>query len=353
MNNRPESNPVIFDRTIHHDMPHGEEILADMLLRMYAEPVFPGISQSKRIYVNAGEKSYRGSDGETQLKLGILALGVCGSIFDEHPLPGEENPGTSCVWLVYNYLREEGLIPDEEALAWIQIVERADLNDRSGESSLMDIFQVVQLIYKLGDPENRNEEARIYAELVFGLQFKSNLEVFTNAAAEYSQGDVRPCDLACGYTVDVAVVNSDHPEILRYATTSHAGRPAILVQRRSSGNVGVYLIGNNKHRLKLNRVAKAFREKEAELRGQPITDDESLLEGDAQVEGAECWYYQSGAERLMNGSLRSEAEPTKLTVPMIVGMIKAHTRRLTKNEFEASQPRRSHQGQNGQMTARR
>lgn len=100
---------------------------------------------------------------------------------------------------------------------------------------------------------------------------------------------------------------------------------AVVIQQQPSGNVQIY---TNKDRRKLgfsvnmDRVAAYLRTAEQEAKHAVLTTDPEELASEGIVAGVEEWYYHLEGQMLLNGSLTTDNDPTKIPLDEIVEIVK-------------------------------
>jgi hypothetical protein len=121
--------------------------------------------------------------------------------------------------------------------------------------------------------------------------------------------------------VRVVTIDSDEDGIHKYARSEFGARAAIVVQRRSSGNVAVF--GNKQAGVDLREAARLIRLAEREAKGlEPAPADDKLL-ADGYAPGAEEWFYHRQGQMLLNGSLtQADVPPTRLGLDRIAELVK-------------------------------
>lgn len=309
---------------VTHHREHADELVGEILFRLYAERVIPGISTAPVEYLPAGTDTYEGMNGDQAFERGIVCLGVCGGPFDEHPRNGMKRGGKSTVTLVFEWLQEEELLSAEEVAAWMEIVEAVDKNDQTGASNPLDIFRTIASLYRSNKPD-AIEAVRTLVDIVVRVTFEQNLRVFTTSKAEFDKGEHTEV-LVGNRMVKVSVVESDDDSVIRYTLSPLSGQPAIFVQRQSDGHFQVHarkawVEGKG---LTVRNIVAALRRREAEILGIPEPSPfEQTMEGKVEVDGLEGIYYQREAERIFNGSLSNLGEPLlKTPWPAIVRIVK-------------------------------
>lgn len=104
---------------------------------------------------------------------------------------------------------------------------------------------------------------------------------------------------------------------------------AVVIQQQPSENVQIY---TNKDRRKLgfsvnmDRVAQDLRMAEQEAKHAVLTTDPDELASEGMVAGAEEWYYHLEGQMLLNGSLTTDNDPTKVPLDEIVEIVKRGVR---------------------------
>ncbi|MCX6721022.1 MAG: hypothetical protein NT026_00190 [Candidatus Staskawiczbacteria bacterium] len=121
-----------------HPRPHIEEIVAYLMLKLFGEKFFPGISQvSGLTFVNPRE-----ADGKEAEAKGEIMVGVGHGRFDEHPALGEPRKEGECAaTLVAKHL---GIMDNP---AWSKLIKFVTINDLKGQGSPFDVGYLPKIMY--------------------------------------------------------------------------------------------------------------------------------------------------------------------------------------------------------------
>ena len=133
---------MIYHTIITHENPDLDAILSSLLLKLFGEEKFPGVSKAKMEFVSAGVL-YKGENAQNLLEQGIITVDTGGGQFDTHP--DENNKvdraklNRSASDLVAEYL---GILSDPQ---WKLIIEYTRIHDSTGVS-LISSDQIHHLI---------------------------------------------------------------------------------------------------------------------------------------------------------------------------------------------------------------
>lgn len=336
-----------YDTIATHVMPHFDEILGIWLLQNFGEEQFPGIRTAKIIYWSAGRATPDGRSADDYEQNGVVAVGVGGGRFDEHPVVanGEQTEDECAATLVAKAL---GIEKDPELK---RILEFAVKNDRKGVGNTFDLAYMVKVLHqefpqepekvmgwtmqgieaKYFDPRRTGDFTLQYIALLLREQFPDSPEIAAylwfkqGLEARYKQqvqflGTKQEFERAAqveylpsGFDRPLKLVTavSDDTQLLKFALDQDGGRAAILIQKKSTGHVQIHT--NKRYRLTLDTVY------------QMICRDERQVSGGNTDEK---WYYHREAERLLNGSLTAPSvPPTVLSLEHINKIIKTGVRR--------------------------
>jgi len=240
----------------------------------------------------------------------ILEVGVGGGSFDEHPvINGKRKEGECSATLIAKALRIE---EDPSLQKLLRFTLSTDLK---GGSQPFDLSYLVKVLHQQfpKDPEKVIEwvtigiEAKYHEQLQF---FKDTKEEFDRAA------EIEEVQGPGGRMLKMVSIVSDNGQISKFARSVYGGRAAIVIQKRSSGNIQIFT--NKKFGLGLFDVARMIRIEEQQAKRKLITTDWKVLESEGKVEGVEEWFYHLEGQMLLNGSLTApDVPPTKLSLGKI------------------------------------
>ena len=119
----------------------------------------------------------------------------------------------------------------------------------------------------------------------------------------------------------VVTIDSDEDGIHKYARSEYGVRAAVVIQRRSPGNVAVF--GNKQAGVDLCEAAKLVRLAEREAAGVELAPDDERLLAEGYAPGAERWFYHRQGQMLLNGSLtQADVPATRLSLDRIAELVK-------------------------------
>lgn len=306
---------------VTHHRPHLDEICALMLLRRFGEERFPGIGTARLDYwTNDGEQNGRAA--EEYEKDGILLLGVGGGRFDEHAAGDAPRKTKECCATLV--AKELGIEDDPALESILRFVRTTDLN----EASPFDLASIVKMLHARypRQPEHAIEFATWILEAKLEEQqrfWNETARAFTNCSELRTilgtcttDSGVRTLNLL------VAVIGTDDELMNRYARAKQGTNAAIVVQVTSRGNVQIFT-NRRWNILSLYDIVKILRIKEQEKAGAPLTTNWRELQGEAQVPGAEAWYFHERGEMILNGALSApDVPPTKLSIEEILEAVR-------------------------------
>lgn len=291
-------------------------------------------------YWTTGGETPDGRSAEAYEQEGVLLIGVGKGRFDEHPSVNSERKQEECATtLVVKALGVE----DDPALE--KILQFVLNNDLRAAAHPFDIAYLTGLLHQChpSNPEKVTEwtmeglEAKYWEQLRFHTVAREEFE--RNAEVEEVVG---PGDR----TLRMVTIVSDNEQMNKFARSVHGGEAAIIIQKRSSGNV--QLFNNQKYGLVLYDVAQMLRLAEQEAKSNIMTTDWKLLASEGKVEGAEEWFYHHKGQMLLNGSLTAKGvPPTRLSLKQIKEIVRIG---INPDTFE---PSRTPDCQQGVCTAKR
>lgn len=315
-----------FDTIATHHRPHFDEITTIWLFKKFGEAKFPGISQAKIMYVDAGSEP-SGDMKEYQWEArGILAVGVWGGRFDEHPtLWKEREEGECAATLVAKALGVENDPSLEKILKFVVN------NDLKASGSPFDLPYIVKLLHQ--QHSDKPEIAMEWSMIGIEAKYLEQLQFWTRTKEEFEKtADIEEIEVFGGHKLKMVAVVSDDEQISKFARSEHGADAAVVIQRCSTGNTQIYM--NKKYGLTAYDVAQMIRLAEQEAKGKVITTDWRDLSREGRVEGAEEWYFHHEGQMLLNGSLTAKnIPPTKLSIEKIKGIMRIG---INPQAFESS-----------------
>lgn len=305
---------VFFDT---HEAPHLDEIAAKWLIEKFGNKEFLDKYAPNR----------------------ILAVGIGGGPFDEHPtVNGERKEGECAATLVAKALR----VDDDPALE--KILKFVVTHDLNGGDQPFDLSYLVKLLHQQF-PDNPE---KVIEWAITGLEakYQEQLSFFSTTKAEFDRAaEVEEIPRGEQMLRMVTIVSDDN-QMSKFVRSALGGQTAILIQKRSSANVQIFT--NKRFGLNLTDVAQIIRLEEQYKKGNIVTTDWELLKAEGKVEGVEEWYYHLEGQMLLNGSLTtSDIPPTRLSLEQIKEIV-----RIGVN-FQAFESSRASLCQRGTCTSTR
>jgi hypothetical protein len=305
---------VHFKSILTHERPHLDEIVAIWLLRKFGEQRFPGISTAAVSFLSLRRLAESGLTPKDYEAQGTLLLGIGGGRFDEHPTLEEGRKAGDCATTLV--AKELGVSEDPSLAKILRFVRAADVE---GNASPFDVSYVVKLLHARypDDPHRVIEWALVAIE----AKYQEQLRFFTVVKPEFD-AKARIEEIAVGQKrLRMVTIDSDEDGIHKYARSEYGARAAVVIQRRSSGNVAVF--GNKQAGVDLREAAKLVRLAEREAKGLESTHDEERLTAEGYAPGAEEWFYHRQGQMLLNGSLtQADVPATRLSLDRIAELVK-------------------------------
>lgn len=312
----------MFDSIITHERPHFDEYLAIFLLKKFGENKFPGIRMASIVYWNYGDGNGERSVDDYE-KEGMLFIGVGGGRFDEHsPIGGERKQGECAATLVAKAL---GIADD---LSLEKILKFALNNDIKAASHPFDIAYITKVMHQ----KYPNDSDIVMNWVMTGLEakYEEQNNFFNEAKKEFERmAKIENISGPRGVLRMVTIV-SDDEQISKFARSAYGGNTAIVIQKKTSGNVQIYT--DKRYGLVLYDVAQMLRLSEQKAKGKIATKDWKVLASDGAVAGAEEWHFHSVGQMLLNGSLTATRVPaTKIPLEQIQEIVRIG---INPNAFE-------------------
>lgn len=294
-----------------HIAPHLDEITAKWLIEKFADKKF--------LDKYAPNK--------------VLKVGIGGGPFDEHPAEnGERKEGECAATLVAKALR----VFDDPALE--KILKFVVMQDLKGGDQPFGLSYLVKLL-RQQFPDNP-EKAIEWAITGLEAKYQEQLWFFSTTKAEFERAAEVEEICQGEQLLKLVTILSDDNQINKFARSLFGGRTAILVQKRSSGNVQIFT--NKKFGINLADVAQMIRLEEQQAKNNIVTKDWKVLRAEGKVAGAEEWYYHLEGQMLLNGSLTAlDVLPTRLSIGRIKKLIRIGVNFQT---FESSRALRCQKG---------
>jgi hypothetical protein len=301
-------------KILTHERPHLDEIVAIWLLRRFGEKRFPGSSTAEVAFTSARKLAEAGLKPEDYEGRGTLLLGIGGGRVDEHPTLEEGRKGGECTTTLV--AKELGVNDDPSLSKILRFVRAADIE---GNASPFDVSYVVKLLHAQypADPQRVIEWALVAIE----AKYQEQLQFFTVIKPEFD-AKARIEEVTVGQRrFRMVTIDSDEDGIHKYARSDYGAKAAVVIQRRSSGNVAVF--GNRHAGVDLREVAKLIRLAEREAKGLEVVHDEERLTAEGHALGAEEWFYHRQGQMLLNGSLtQADVPATRLALDRIAELVK-------------------------------
>jgi hypothetical protein len=306
--------PPAFTRILTHERPHLDEIVAVWLLRRFGEQRFPGVATATVSFTSARKLVEAGLKPEDYEARGMLLLGIGGGRLDEHPTMEENRKAGDCATTL---VAKELGVSDDPALAKIlRFVRAADVE---GNASPFDISYVVKLLHaRYPDDPNRAIE---WALVAIEAKYQEQVRFFAVVKPEFDT-KAKIEEVTVGKRrLRVVSIDSDEDGIHKYARSEYGARAAVVIQRRSTGNVAVF--GSKQAGVDLREAAKLIRLAERQTKGLEGALDEERLTAEGHAPGAEEWFYHKHGQMLLNGSLtQADVPATRLTIDRIAELVK-------------------------------
>jgi hypothetical protein len=212
--------------------------------------------------------------------------------------------------------KELGVSDDPSLAKILRFVRAADVE---GNASPFDISYVVKLLHARhpDDPHRVIEWALVAIE----AKYQEQLRFFTVVKPEFD-AKAKVEEVAVGQRrLRIVAIDSDEDGIHKYARSEYGARAAIVIQRRSSGNVAVF--GNKQVGVDLREAAKLIRMAERQAKGLELAADDERMLAEGYAPGAEEWFYHKQGQMLLNGSLtQADVPATRLSLERIAELVK-------------------------------
>jgi len=305
---------LLFTRILTHERPHLDEIAAIWLLRRFGDSRFPGVSQAEVSFTTVWKLAESGLSADEYERNGVLLLGVGGGRFDEHPTLEQGRKADDCATTLV--ARELGVNDDPTLTKILRFVYAADV---LGNSSPFDVSYMVKLLHS----QYPSEPQRVMDWALFAIEarYQEQVRFFTVVKPEFD-AKAKVEEVQVGQRrLRMVTIESDEDGIHKYARSEYGARAAVVIQRRSSGNVAV--LASKQTGVDLKEVAKLVRMAERAAKGLAPLEDEAQLLGEGRVPGAEEWFYHLPGQMLLNGSLTQDDVPaTRLSLEQVAGLVR-------------------------------
>lgn len=334
-------------RIITHEDPHLDEIAALWLILRFGKEKFPG---AENVFVELVD-----NNAQITPEKGLLALGVGGGMFDEHPKPNKARKSDECTaTLIAKYI---GLDTDDENIVRIlNFVKNADLKASGGTFDLAQMIKILHALrmptedviawtfmaldVKMDDPResgdfslqyiafllremNPNEPEIAYEWFKIGMEAKlaDQTKFFADTYREFHNNANVEEIKSFKRTLTLVSIRSDNDQIAKIARSKKHGVDAdIVVQINSCGNMGIYT--NQKHgKINLESLVRMLNAEEQRMRKDIHTTDWDTLSAEGMIPNG-FWYYHVQGQFVLNGSKTAHVEPTKIPFERIVELVK-------------------------------
>lgn len=305
-------------KILTHYRPHADEILGIWLLRKFGEKLFPGVGKAKLVFCGSGEDNPLGQSTEEHEREGTLLVGVGCGRFDEHPPVGGKKKEEECAaTLVAKTL---GICNEPALRKILQFVTDNDLRSKDGHP-----FDIACLIGQMHLKHPRDPKMVIdWAIKGFEAKYEEQRQFFMCEAEFKEKAEVEYLKIhgPQGEALHLVTIESDNELVSKFARSDFGVKAAVVIQKRSSGNVQIY--SNRKYGIVFYELAKAIRLMEQKKKyGNVIATDTRTLGDEGRVAGAEEWFFHYAGQMLLNGSLTATSVcPTHIPLATIKQMVK-------------------------------
>lgn len=301
-------------RLVTHVKPHVDEIVSIWLLRKFGAEMFPGVETAEVEYWATGGKTPDGHTPEEYEAEGALLIGVGGGRFDEHPSAENGRKEEKCAATL---IAEALGVHDDPALE--KLLKFVSNNDLKGAASPFDIAYLAKLFHE----QYPNDPERVMNWVIAGIEAKyyEQSQFFHATRVEFEK--VARVEQMRGPkgNLPVAVIESDDAQMGKFARSQYGCQAAMVIQKRSSGNV--FIQTNQRFGLRLHDVVQTLRIREREVKGWKGQSDWKTLAVEGRVEGAEEWWFQEKTQSVFNGSLTAtDVPPTRIPFEEIVQIVR-------------------------------
>lgn len=288
---------------VTHAQPHSEELAARWALKRFGTKKYPGVATARWEFWGEGGRmpANRKSREEYEAE-GYLFVGCCGSKLDEHQINCASNGECSFTLT----LKDLELDQDPALFKLAEIIKQ---RDNHGGESFLEIGNVCKAFFanNNGFSQKNFKDLVSWVEWSFDVLYENQKNFFSDDTInDFEKGKETKIKIqnSKGHQeITVLTIQSDNPNILRFALSHYGEHVGIIIQQNSSGNVQIFT--HKKYRINLKDVCRALRVEEQKIQKKPggerITDWEQLeLEG--KLETIPEWYYHQEGQMLLNGS---------------------------------------------------
>jgi len=274
-----------------HEAIHFEEIVAFILIEEFGDEKF--LQQYAR--------------------KGVISVGVGGGPLDEHPKAGSKRKEGECgATLVAKALE----IDDDPGIK--EILKLALNSDLKGNNQPGDISSLANLMSRQSpkDPEKVIK----WVEKAIRAKYKEQLHFHTVTREEFSHAVKVEFVKSGAGVVKMAVIISDDEQASKFARSTEGPGAAIVIQRKTSGNVQIYTA--KKFGINLDDVARMINLTEQQVGGRILSTDWKTLSAEGTIPGGRWHYFPQGG-MILNGSLTYPDVPaTKIPLEQIERIIR-------------------------------
>jgi DNA gyrase/topoisomerase IV subunit A len=331
--------PIKFKSIITHEKPHMDEITAVWLLRTFGESKFPGVAKAKISFWSSGGKTPDGRTAAEYEQEGTLLIGVGGGRFDEHPTANSDRKENECATTL---IAKTLGVDDDPALE--KILNFVAHNDLKGSAQPFDLPSLVKLLHQQHPTSSKKVmdwaldaiEAKYQEQEQFWTSTKEQFEKIAQSEEVTGPNDQK---------LVMVSIESDDELMNKFARSPQGGQAAVIIQKRSSGNVQIFT--NKRYGLTLYDVAQMIRIAEQRAKGGTVqTTDQKALSSEGVVKGCEEWFFHHALQMLMNGSsTATDVQPTRLTLEQIRQIVRIG---INPKSFE---PKRATECESGTCTS--
>ncbi len=288
--------------------PQFDPIAAAYILMRYGNDAFPNITNAEIFYWDRAEQPSADDIASWEAEGGIM-IDVGGGAFDHHNKRTNGNDATAAT-LVAEYLGVDNNPELSRLLNYAREDDLEGLHNRYGE-----LPYIIKCMHKQGAPNFKVVESALgalhYMHMVDYSWHHEAAKEFEEKCAIYRvpRGNKK---------IKIGVIESDNLELAKFGITTR--NLAVVVQKRSSGHVGI--MTNKHHRIDLREVIAAIRKRELEQRGYARPVDINRLKNEGNHQLVPNWYYHRSLNAFMNGTdALSNVEPTKIDFKTIIGFV--------------------------------
>jgi len=294
-----------------HVRPHLDEIVAIWLLIKFGADKYPGVAEAAIEYWTNGGNAPDGRSAEGYEAEGYLLVGTGGGRFDEHGRNGDKSKQGDCAATLV--AKDLGI--DQDPIL-VKILKFTLTNDLHGTSHPFDISAISKAMHEFypDDPEKVMTWAMAALDVKY-LEQKG----FVDAQIALENAEVLTI-MDGTQQHKMVIIESDSEHVSKAARNKSGLDAAIVVQKRSTGNVQIF--SNKRHGLQLYDLAQMLRLEEQALADKVVTTDWAQLRAEGKIEGAEEWYFHHEGQMLLNGSLSApDVSPTRISLDQIKAAI--------------------------------